>query len=56
MEEAPGILAACDAAGIALVRSSRRPPQRNVLRAIGERARGFMYTVSVTGPRASGRS
>jgi tryptophan synthase alpha chain len=49
MEEAPPLLAACDAAGVALVPlvAPTTPDER--LRAIGERARGFLYTVSVTG-------
>ncbi len=48
-EEAPAILAACDAAGVALVPlvAPTTPDER--LRLIGERARGFLYTVSVTG-------
>ena len=56
-EEAPSILAACDAAGVALVPlvAPTTPDER--LRLIGERARGFVYTVSVvgtTGERATG--
>ena len=56
-EEAPSILAACDAAGVALVPlvAPTTPDER--LRLIGERARGFVYTVSVvgtTGERAAG--
>lgn len=49
MEEAPAVLAACDAAGIALVPlvAPTTPEQR--LREIGARARGFVYTVSVMG-------
>ncbi|WP_354697568.1 Tryptophan synthase alpha chain [Paraconexibacter sp. AEG42_29] len=49
MEEAPAVLAACDAAGLALVPlvAPTTPDER--LRAIGSRARGFLYTVSVTG-------
>ncbi len=49
LEEAPEILAACDAAGLALVPlvAPTTPDER--LRAIGERARGFLYTVSVAG-------
>jgi len=48
-EEAGGTLAACDGAGIALVPlvAPTTPPDR--LAAIGARARGFVYTVSVTG-------
>jgi tryptophan synthase alpha chain len=57
LEEAPAALAACDAAGVALVPlvAPTTPDER--LRAIGERARGFLYTVSVagtTGERANG--
>jgi tryptophan synthase alpha chain len=49
LEEAPAVLEACDAAGVALVPlvAPTTPDQR--LRAIGARARGFLYTVSVTG-------
>jgi tryptophan synthase alpha chain len=49
LEEAEGALAACDAAGLALVPlvAPTSPPER--LAAIGARARGFIYTVSVTG-------
>jgi tryptophan synthase alpha chain len=48
-EEAPPTLAACDAHGIALVPlvAPTTPPER--LARIGERARGFLYTVSVVG-------
>ena len=49
MEEAPAVLAACDARGLALVPlvAPTTPDER--LARIGERARGFLYTVSVTG-------
>jgi tryptophan synthase alpha chain len=49
LEEAPHVLAACDAQGIALVPlvAPTTPPER--LEAIGARARGFLYTVSVVG-------
>jgi tryptophan synthase alpha chain len=49
LEEAPGVLEACDAAGVALVPlvAPTTPDER--LGAIGARARGFLYTVSVTG-------
>src|SRR3954471_3504861 len=49
LEEAPAVLEACDAAGIALVPlvAPTTPDER--LGAIGARARGFLYTVSVTG-------
>ncbi len=47
--EAPQVLEACDARGIALVPlvAPTTPDER--LAQIGERARGFLYTVSVTG-------
>ncbi|HET9720815.1 MAG TPA: tryptophan synthase subunit alpha [Solirubrobacteraceae bacterium] len=49
LEEAPAALEACDGAGIALVPlvAPTTPDER--LRMIGGRARGFLYTVSVTG-------
>jgi len=49
LEEAGEALAACDAAGIALVGlvAPTTPDER--LAAIGRSARGFVYTVSVTG-------
>ena len=49
MEEAPVIQGACDARGLALVPlvAPTTPDER--LEAIGRRARGFLYTVSVTG-------
>jgi tryptophan synthase alpha chain len=49
LEEAPQLLAACDAHGLALVPlvAPTTPPER--LARIGERARGFLYTVSVVG-------
>jgi tryptophan synthase alpha chain len=48
-EEAPEVFAACDAYGVALVPlvAPTTPVER--LAAIGERARGFLYTVSVVG-------
>jgi len=49
LEEAPGLLAACDAAGVALVPLVAPTTSGERLRAIGARARGFLYTVSVTG-------
>jgi tryptophan synthase alpha chain len=57
LEEAPAALAACDAAGVALVPLVAPTTPEERLRAIGERARGFLYTVSVagtTGERAGG--
>ena len=49
LEEAADARAACDAAGVALVAlvAPTTPPDR--LAAIGAAARGFVYTVSVTG-------
>lgn len=49
LEEAPRVLAACDERGLALVPlvAPTTPPER--LTRIGERARGFLYTVSVVG-------
>jgi len=49
LEEGPEFLAAADAAGVALVPlvAPTTPPER--LTAIGRRARGFVYTVSVLG-------
>jgi tryptophan synthase alpha chain len=49
LEEAPPVLAACDANGVALVPlvAPTTPDER--LAAIGARARGFLYTVSVVG-------
>ena len=49
LEEAPGVLEACDAAGIALVPLAAPTTPDDRLAAIGARARGFVYTVSVTG-------
>jgi tryptophan synthase alpha chain len=49
LEEAPAALAACDAAGVALVPLvAPTTPDERLVR-IGERARGFLYTVAVTG-------
>src|SRR4051812_26621127 len=49
LEESAEVLAACDAAGVALVPlvAPTTPDER--LGAIGAQARGFLYTVSVTG-------
>jgi tryptophan synthase alpha chain len=49
LEEAPAVLEACDAAGVALVPlvAPTTPDER--LGRIGARARGFLYTVSVVG-------
>jgi tryptophan synthase alpha chain len=49
LEEGAGFLAACDAAGIALVPLVAPTTPADRLSAIGARARGFVYTVSVTG-------
>ena len=48
-EEAPALLEACDAVGVALIPlvAPTTPDER--MRAIGGRARGFVYTVSVAG-------
>jgi tryptophan synthase alpha chain len=49
LEEAPAVLEACDGAGVALVPliAPTTPDER--LERIGAQARGFLYTVSVTG-------
>jgi tryptophan synthase alpha chain len=49
LEEAPAVLEACDEAGVALVPlvAPTTPDER--LARIGARARGFLYTVSLTG-------
>jgi tryptophan synthase alpha chain len=54
--EAPEVLAACRARGLALVPlvAPTTTPER--LRAIGERAEGFLYTVSVVGTTGERRS
>lgn len=49
LEEAPDLLAACDAAGLALIPLVAPTTPDDRLREIGERARGFVYTVSVAG-------
>jgi tryptophan synthase alpha chain len=49
LEEAGDTLAACDAAGVALVPLVAPTTPEDRLAAIGEAARGFVYTVSVTG-------
>ena len=48
-EEAPAALAACDERGLALVPLVAPTTPDDRFRAIGERARGFLYTVSSTG-------
>jgi tryptophan synthase alpha chain len=49
LEETPAVLAACDAAGLALVPLVAPTTPEDRLARIGEQARGFVYTVSVTG-------
>lgn len=49
MEEAPAALAACDERGLALVPLVAPTTPADRLASIGARARGFLYTVSVTG-------
>jgi tryptophan synthase alpha chain len=49
LEEAPQVLAACDERGIALVPLVAPTTPEERLEQIGRRARGFLYTVSVTG-------
>ena len=49
LEEASAVLAACDAAGIALVPLVAPTTPEERLARIGAQARGFIYTVSVTG-------
>lgn len=49
LEEAPDVLEACDQAGIALVPLVAPTTPDDRLLAIGRRARGFLYTVSVVG-------
>jgi tryptophan synthase alpha chain len=49
LEEADGVLAACDARGVALVPLIAPTTPDSRLAAIGPRARGFVYAVSVTG-------
>ena len=56
LEEAPAVLAACDAVGVSLVPLVAPTSDDERLAKIGARARGFIYTVSVmgtTGERAS---
>jgi tryptophan synthase alpha chain len=49
LEESAEVLAACDAAGVALVPLVAPTTPESRLAEIGRRARGFVYTVSVTG-------
>ena len=59
LEEAPALLASCDAAGLALVPLVAPTTPAERLERIGRQARGFLYTVSVvgtTGERAGVRA
>src|SRR4051794_10251846 len=56
LEEAPEVLAACDAAGVALVPLVAPTTPDDRLEKIGARARGFIYTVSVAGTTGERRS
>jgi tryptophan synthase alpha chain len=49
LEEAPVVQAACEARGLALVPLVAPTTPEERLKRIGERARGFLYAVSVTG-------
>jgi tryptophan synthase alpha chain len=49
LEEAPAVLEACDAAGVALVPLTAPTTPDDRLAAIAARARGFIYTISLTG-------
>ena len=49
LEEAPGLLDACDERGVALVPLVAPTTPDDRLAKIGGRARGFLYTVSLTG-------
>jgi tryptophan synthase alpha chain len=49
LEEGPALLEACDARGVALVPLVAPTTPDDRLARIGARARGFLYTVSVTG-------
>ena len=49
LEESPAVLAACEAAGVALVPLVAPTTPEERLARIGARARGFLYTVAVTG-------
>ena len=49
LEEAPQVFGACEARGIALVPLVAPTTPEDRLEAIGRRARGFVYTVSVVG-------
>jgi tryptophan synthase alpha chain len=49
LEESPDVLAACEAAGVALVPLIAPTTTDDRLEAIGAQARGFVYAVSLTG-------
>jgi tryptophan synthase alpha chain len=49
LEEAPALLEACDGRGLALVQLVAPTTPDDRLRRIGAQARGFLYTISVTG-------
>jgi tryptophan synthase alpha chain len=49
LEEAPAVLAACDAVGVALVPLAAPTTPEERLARIGAAARGFLYAVSATG-------
>jgi tryptophan synthase alpha chain len=49
LEETPGVLEACDARGLALVPLVAPTTPEDRLARIGAQARGFLYTVSLTG-------
>jgi tryptophan synthase alpha chain len=56
LEEAPEVAAACAEAGVALVPLVAPTTSDERLRAIGARARGFVYTVSVMGTTGERRA
>lgn len=56
VEEAGDVLAACDASGVALVPLAAPTSPEERLAAIGRAARGFIYTVSVTGTTGERRA
>jgi tryptophan synthase alpha chain len=56
LEEAPDVRSACDAHGVALVPLVAPTTPEERLKAIGELAQGFLYTVSVTGTTGERRS
>jgi tryptophan synthase alpha chain len=49
LEEAPAVMRACDERGLALVPLAAPTTPQDRLQRIGARARGFLYTVAVTG-------